>query len=223
MTPDAPRAAAATAVAGHAVGAAAAEVVLRDGTPARIWPLLPTDGRGLRAAFRALSPQSRRRRFLTGTGDLGDTMLRRLVDDVDGERHIALVLVAFPAGGVERPVGVGRLVQDGADPATADLAVTVADDWQGRGVGAALARVLLARRPAAVRRLSTVVAADNAASLRLLRSLGRVSTRPQGSGVVEVTVELADDPAGGPTGDGPVRPGQLDRGAGSVTGPAART
>jgi RimJ/RimL family protein N-acetyltransferase len=179
---------------GPAAGAASPEVVLRDGTPARIWPLLPTDAKGLRVAFRALSPESRRRRFLTATSHLDDRMIRHLVDDVDGKRHVALVLVAFPAGGVEQPVGVGRLVQHRTEPTTADLAVTVLDEWQGRGVGAALAHALLDRRPLVVRRLSTVVAADNAASLGLLRGLGRMSSRPEGPGVVEVTVELPDHP-----------------------------
>jgi ribosomal protein S18 acetylase RimI-like enzyme len=179
-------------------GITSVEVVLRDGTAALIWPLLPTDGRGLRVAFGALSVESRWRRFLTGTSDLDDAMIRRLVDGVDGKRHIALVLVAFPAGGIEQPVGVGRLMQHGTDPTAADIAVTVADEWQGRGVGAALARALVDRRPRAVRRLSTVVAADNAASLGMLRGLGRMSARPDGPGVTEVTVALADDtPASG--------------------------
>ena len=40
------------------------EFVLRDGTPALIWPLLPTDAEMLRDMFRRLSPESRRHRFL---------------------------------------------------------------------------------------------------------------------------------------------------------------
>jgi RimJ/RimL family protein N-acetyltransferase len=165
------------------------ERTLRDGTPALIWPLLPTDGRGLRLGFSRLSPDSRWHRFLGGVPDLDDTMLRRLVDGVDGVRHIALVLVAFPRGGEERPVGVGRLVQYADDPSRADIAVTVADDWQGRGVGTALAEALMQRRPPAVRRLSTVVAADNAASLAMLARLGRMSSEPA-SGLRQVTVDL---------------------------------
>jgi RimJ/RimL family protein N-acetyltransferase len=167
------------------------ELTLRDGTPAMIWPLLPTDAKALREMFRRLSPESRQRRFLSTLSELDDAMIERLVSDVDGVHHIALVLTVFPPDGEERPVGIARLIQDRADPATADVAFTVADDWQGRGVGAALARALLRRRPAAVRRLSTEVDAGNRASLALLAGAGRISSSVPVRGVVGVTVDLA--------------------------------
>jgi RimJ/RimL family protein N-acetyltransferase len=110
---------------------------------------------------------------------------------VDGEHHIALLLTVFPPDGEEQPVGIARLIQDPDDPVTADVAFTVADDWQGRGVGTALAEALLRRRPAAVRRLSTEVEADNHASLALLAGAGRVSSSVPHRGVMDVTVELA--------------------------------
>jgi RimJ/RimL family protein N-acetyltransferase len=137
------------------------EFLLRDGTPALIWPLLPTDAETLREGFRRLSPDSRRHRFLAALGGLDDSMIRRLVDSVDGVHHIALLLIVLPPEGEERPVGVTHLMQDPRDPATADIAVTVADDWQGKGVGSALGSALMQRRPEAVKRLRTVVAADN--------------------------------------------------------------
>ena len=69
---------------------------MRDGTPAMIWPLLPTDAETLREGFRRLSRDSRRRRFLTSLGGLDDSMIRRLVGSVDGVHHIALVLIVLP-------------------------------------------------------------------------------------------------------------------------------
>jgi RimJ/RimL family protein N-acetyltransferase len=171
-------------------GALPGEFLLRDGTPALIWPLLPTDGRTLREGFRHMSPESRRSRFLSPLSDLDEPMLKILVDGVDGEHHIALVLVVFPPDGPEQPVGVARLVQYPADPASADLAVTVVDRWQGRGVGAALVRALMQRRPPAVTQLRTVAEADNHASLALLAGAGRVSSSVTRRGVVDVTVEL---------------------------------
>jgi RimJ/RimL family protein N-acetyltransferase len=166
------------------------EFALRDGTPAMIWPLLPTDGEALREMFRRLSPESRQSRFLSALPELDDAMIRRLVGDVDGTHHVALLLVVLPPDGLEGPVGIARLIQDLADPATADIAVTVGDDWQGRGIGTVLAAELLRRRPPAVKRLVTEVGADNRASLALLAGAGRLSHGDPNRGVVDVTVEL---------------------------------
>jgi GNAT superfamily N-acetyltransferase len=169
----------------------AGEFLLKDGTPALIWPLLPTDAEMLRDGFRRLSRESRQHRFLGVLGELDDSMIRRLVDSVDGVAHIALVLIVLPPEGEEGPVGVAHLLQYPDDPATADCAVTVADDWQGRGAGTALVSALLERRPAAVTRLRTAVEADNRRSLALLADVGRVSSGLPERGVLDVTVELA--------------------------------
>lgn len=166
------------------------EFALRDGTPAIIWPLLPTDGEALREMYRRLSPESRQRRFLSTLHELNDAMIQRLVGSVDGVHHLALLLVVLPPDGQEGPVGIARLIQDPDDPAAADIAVTVADDWQGRGVGSALAREVVRRRPPAVKRLVTEVGADNRASLALLASAGRLSASVPVRGVLDVTVEL---------------------------------
>jgi RimJ/RimL family protein N-acetyltransferase len=166
------------------------ELSLRDGTPAMIWPLLPTDGQALREMFRRLSPESRQRRFLSALSDLDDAMIQRLVGQVDGVHHIALVLVVLPPDGQEWPVAVARLVQDPADPASAEVAFTVADEWQGRGVGTVLAEALIQRRPAEVTRLRADVEAENLASLALLTRAGRMSSGVPRRGIVDVTVDL---------------------------------
>ena len=166
------------------------ELSLHDGTPAMIWPLLPTDGQALREMFRRLSPESRQRRFLSALSDLDDAMIQRLVGQVDGVHHIALVLVVLPADGEEWPIAVARLVQDPADPASAEIAFTVADEWQGRGAGTALAEALIQRRPAEVTRLRADVEAENLASLALLTRAGRMSSGVPRRGIVDVTVDL---------------------------------
>ncbi len=170
------------------------EFVLQDGTPAMFWPLLPTDAETLRDVFRRLSPGSRYHRFLQVLDQLDDPMIRRLVDSVDGVHHIALLLIVLPPQGQEELIGVAHLVQYPADPATADIAVTVVDDWQGRGAGTALVSALLARRPAAVTRLRTLVAAGNRASLALLAGAGRASSGLPEQGVLDVTVDLPAAP-----------------------------
>ena len=104
---------------------------LRDGTPVRFRPLVAEDRDLLLAGFTALSGRSRRSRFLRGVSDAQfERMLPVLLDTVDQQSHVALLLYAD-----DRPVGVGRFRRFPSDPSVADLAVTVADDWHGRGAG----------------------------------------------------------------------------------------
>jgi acetyltransferase len=149
-----------------------------------------TDRQALQDLYAALSQVSRHGRFQAAPPlRLTERMLDRLVDEVDQRDHVAVLLLA-PAGPEETPVGVGRMIRYADDPATADIALAVADDWQGRGVGSALAHALVARRPVGVLRLVTVVSADNPASLATLAALGVVDRTAAGGGQYDITVVL---------------------------------
>jgi RimJ/RimL family protein N-acetyltransferase len=166
------------------------EVRLRDGTDAFVLPLQRTDRATLAAEFETLSPESRRRRFLAPVMHLSDDMLEHLVDDVDGVDHVALVLCVETAPGVYDPVALARMVRYDDAPDAADLAVTVKDEWQGRGVATALLEVLVRSRPVGVRRVVTDVLKSNPASLGMLRRLGPTTVEDLGQGVCGVVVEL---------------------------------
>lgn len=190
------------------------QVVLRDGTPAMVWPLLPEDREGLRVAYARLSDRSKYHRFLSDVDVLSEPLLRLFVDSVDGVEHVALLLVALPEDGPEEAVGVGRIVRHPDAPDAADVAVTVGDAWQGRGVATALLAELVRRRPLGVRRVVTNVATDNPASIAMLARLGRLYTTGVSGGVYDVGVDL-------PSGGGPPvpAPGQR-RPARAAAGPA---
>jgi RimJ/RimL family protein N-acetyltransferase len=166
-------------------------VRLRDGTEAVVVPLLPANREILRHEYEHLSPESQFGRFLTSAPRLSDTMLDHLVDDVDGVNHVALMLLVLTEDGTELPVGVARIIRYPDDPNAADVAVTVVDDWQGRGVATALLEVLMRQRPKGVERLVTVISARNAASLAMLRALGEVTVSQAASGTEQVVVELS--------------------------------
>jgi GNAT superfamily N-acetyltransferase len=166
------------------------ELHLPDGTPAMVWSLSPNDARGLKENYRQLSPEARYSRFLTGVSDLSDDMLRRLVDEVDGVNHVALVLVVFPEDGPDRAVGIGRIVRMRDRPAAADVAVTVDDAWRRRGIGTALLEELLRQKPAGVTELITHVAAGNKGSLALLARAGEVHLSALNGGRYDVRVKL---------------------------------
>lgn len=183
----------------------ATELRLRDGSLAMTWALLPTDREGVRAEYEHLSPESQRHRFLTPVPHLSDTLLDRLVDDVDGVDHVALVLFVIDGDHVGHPAGLARIIRYSDDPTAADVAVTVTDAYQGRGVASALLAELLRQRPDGVERLVTEVAANNPASLAMLRRLGPTTVTRDGGNLLRVTVELP------PPGTEPVDSAQSDR------------
>jgi GNAT superfamily N-acetyltransferase len=89
--------------------------------------------------------------------------------DVDHHNHEALGALDHADG---RGVGIARYIRDAADPQAAEIAVTVIDDWQGRGLGTELMAQLSERaRSEGIRRFTALVAADNPAMARLLRNV----------------------------------------------------
>lgn len=166
---------------------------LGDGTEALVLPLLPTDRAALAEAYAELSPESKRARFLTVVDTLTPTMLDQLVDGVDGVDHVALVLFARARDDFFDPVAIGRIVRYPDRHEVADVAVTVRDDWHGRGVATALLPELLERRPEGVRCLLTEVLADNPASLAMLRRLGPTTTELESDGVLSVHVDVSGE------------------------------
>lgn len=175
------------------------QVHLKDGTQAWVTQLRREDRDRLASGFAELSEETRRMRFLSPMKELSESMLDHLVDDVDGIDHVALVLVAEAEPDVFDPVALARMVRYEDAPEAADVAVTVKDSWQGRGIASALLEVLVRHRPEGVVRLVTEVQIDNAASLAMLRRLGPTEVESNGHGAYDVEVWL--DAAGPPPSD----------------------
>ena len=171
-----------------AAGARPGEIVvtLRDGSRATVRPISPQDAEPLRAGFERLSQESRYRRFLAPMQSLTGPMLRYLTD-VDHHDHEALVAVA--ADGTL--IGVARFVRRPSDPEGAEVAVTVADDHQGRGLGTALLGLLADRaRAEGIRRFTALMLASNREMLQLIEDLGPARTMEQAAGTVELEITL---------------------------------
>ena len=107
---------------------------LRDGRVVDVRPLERCDRRLLVAAIERLSDRSRYLRFATPKPRVTERELDYLVD-VDHHDHEALLAIDPLTG---RGVAVARYVQVPGQPSVVELAVTVADDWQGIGLGSAL-------------------------------------------------------------------------------------
>lgn len=111
-------------------------VRLANGSPVTIRPLLPQDAELQREFFRSLSAKSRYYRFMTRLNELPEALLERLTS-IDYRSHLALLAEVFE-GGRETMIGEARYVVDERDSETCEFAISVADDWQARGIALAL-------------------------------------------------------------------------------------
>ena len=156
-------------------------ISLRDGSQAEIRPLRPDDKRLLVAGFERLSPESRYRRFLSATNRLSSDTLRYLTE-IDHHDHEALVALASDGTWI----GVARYVRSRTDPASAEAAVTVADDWHGRGLGTALTGLLARRaREEGIHRFTAVMLAENRDMFEVLQEVGPVRVIAREGGTIE--------------------------------------
>jgi RimJ/RimL family protein N-acetyltransferase len=100
-------------------------------------------------------------------------------------------------------IGIARYVRDAHDPQTAEIAVTIIDDWQGRSLGTELLAQLSDRaRQEGIRRFTALVAAGNAAMTGLLQTM-KADLAGREPGTVEYEITLA------PPGEH--RPGRRDQ------------
>ncbi len=167
-------------------------VVLRDGSEVIIDQVHRTDAQRLAEGFALLSDETRRLRFLTPKARLSAAELRYFTH-VDHHDHEAIGAMVPPDG---RGVGVARYIRDTKDPEVAEVAVAVADDWQGRGLGTELLHRIIARASEeGVRRFTALVEADNGPMNHVLHDLG-AEVRDTGADTVgyEVTLPTGDPP-----------------------------
>ncbi|MFL5796785.1 MAG: GNAT family N-acetyltransferase [Actinomycetota bacterium] len=164
---------------------------LADGTPLLLRPVHSGDARLLADGFERLSPQSIRARFLAPVSRLGSAQLRSLVD-VDQEHRIAWG--ALHAEVPDLGLGVARCARIPGEPNVAEVAVTVVDEYQGRGLGILLFTLLAATaRGAGIERFRAYVLPDNA---RVRRAADRFGARAslEAPGLLRYELSLDDVP-----------------------------
>ena len=127
-------------------------------------PLRNGDVDTVLAVLHRLSEESRRKRFTGSKTRLTAEELWHLAR-VDATHH---ALVAYVEGDPD-PVAIAQLVRDGQ---SAEIAFEVANDYQQRGIGSALAEELLADvRAAGISKITALVASDNPLPSRMLRQV----------------------------------------------------
>ena len=160
---------------------------LRNGEQIEIRALRPQDRDDLMAAVDLTSSASLYRRFFAVRRHFTETE-ESFYLNVDFVSHVALIAVADENG---QPIIIagGRYVV--GEPGQAEVAFTVVDKYQGRGVGAALLRhVAMIARRAGLRELVAYVLPDNRAMLKVFEKSGLKYTAKRESGSVYVKLGL---------------------------------
>jgi RimJ/RimL family protein N-acetyltransferase len=180
---EAARAAALVRLAQPAEDAAAdGPVRLNDGAEVEVRPLTPLYREAVRDLHERCSPESRRYRYFTSMPTLPPRIFDRLCDRNRGHSVVA--------GHDGQVVAVANLMFT-ADPGIAEIAFLVEDRWQGRGLGTALARMLLrAARDLGFAEVRATLLSDNARMRRMLLTLGATIVYTDDPGVVEARLPV---------------------------------
>jgi len=143
-----------------------ATIVLRDGSTLTIRPVRVADAADLARFYSDLSLESRVFRFFAAVAN-ADRSIQRMVN-VDYTSSYGLVAVA---GAKPQIVGHAMYVEIG--PRTAEMALAVADAYQGRGLGRMLLGQLAeAAAAAGIEMFEAVVRPENHRMLQMLRESG---------------------------------------------------
>lgn len=136
-------------------------------SPVELIPLGPNHRDLLSEAFARLSERSRYYRFFSPVSSLSEHELTQLTDLDMFDRFAWGLLVEGDAA------AVGRYAKTSTDPTAAEVAVTVLDDYQGRGLGPFLVQALaVVAGNSGFRTLEFEVLSDNRPMRAILEELG---------------------------------------------------
>jgi acetyltransferase len=151
-------------------------------------PIRPEDAPLLAGLFESLSQRSIYMRFFTPLKRIPQRMLARFTQ-IDYDREIALV--AFPADASdENMLGVARVITE-RNRKKAEFSVVVADQWQGKGIGAELLKRCLAI--AQEQKIETVcgtVLSENTQMLALGKKMGFNIEKVRGASEYALSMDL---------------------------------
>jgi GNAT superfamily N-acetyltransferase len=126
-------------------------------------------------------------RFHGSVTVLTDKTLNLLLDLVDGQRE---AIIGVDDRGI---AGVARFARDDLDPAIAEVAILVADEWQHRGLARQLLRPLAERaRSAGIERFRAEIQADNTVARRFFLGLTPTARERHRNGDVVVLINVAE-------------------------------
>jgi acetyltransferase len=151
-------------------------------------PIRPEDAPLLEGLFDSLSQQSVYYRFFNLIRRLPHHMLAKYTQ-IDYDREIAMVAISS-SGALEKMLGVSRVIASG-NRKSAEFAVVVADEWQGKGIGAVLLeRCLDYAKTKNIESIWAVVLPGNTKMLAMAKKMGFEITYHHSRGEYELNLDL---------------------------------
>lgn len=152
-------------------------LLLKDGTGCLIRPIQPADASALQLFVRTLSDEARYMRFVSLMRELTPKMLARYTL-IDYHRELAFIAtvpqVDEQGHSTDVIVGLAHYLRN-RDGRTAEYALVVADNWQGRGLGRQLmSRLIEAARGQGLELIEGLVIGNNRPMRSLMQSFGMV-------------------------------------------------
>ena len=164
---------------------------LNDGRKVEIRAQLPQDREALLAAVGRATTETLYHRFFAAKRAFSEQEQHFFLD-IDFVSHVALVAEAIED---RRPVIIGGCRYVVIAPGRAEVAFTVIDEYQKKGLGTALIRRLTAiGREAGLTELVAEVLSDNAPMLKVFERSGLAMTTRREGAVVHVALRYAGAP-----------------------------
>ena len=166
-----------------------ASKALPDGQVLHLRAIHPSDRARLHEEFLKLSKATVRDRFFSIKLDLTPQELSYFTE-VDFNHHVALVAELETESG-RQPAAVGRIVRKSETPEQAEIAITVTDSMQGRGIGKIMLEQLTAcARQLGIEHMDASVLAENTRMLKLLRKSGLDFSTEVHNGIQTISIQL---------------------------------
>jgi len=152
-------------------------LVLLDGRSVLVRALRAEDRELDRAAVAGLSARSRYLRFAAPLPKMSNSLLSQMMA-FDGGRHVAYAALTPDEAAI---VGVGRFVRPCDQAGEAEVAIGIADAWQGAGLGSGLlCRLIAHARQTDLGRLTAITLSENRAAGHLACAAGFSLSRYDG-------------------------------------------
>jgi acetyltransferase len=161
---------------------------LPDGVRVTVRPACPWDAGRIQDYVRSLSLPSRYDRFLAPLNELSPAELARIVGS---DRRHGTLIAETKIGGARIMVGEARYAL-GSDGKTGEIALSVADTWHGRGLGALLMDYLeCGARNFGAATLVGDVLRSNTAMRKLARKTGFGTGVPDDARLVRIVKDIS--------------------------------